>query len=108
KRFPAGKFLRRAGAALVQLQLEPTFVVLVLRLEKHRRLRGVDKDRELQPRADFEDLIEAWIVDMHALAFTVFQFHAEVLEYFQTLSSVFGVLLQLRRGARGVTGGVQV
>ena len=64
----------------------------------------MDQHRDLEPGADFEDLVEARIVDVDALALAVLQVHAEVLEDFQTLRAVFDILLELRGGARAVVG----
>src|ERR1700686_2023935 len=96
ERFPAWILLRRARSPRMRLQLQPALVVFVPRLEEHCRLRRVNEHRKLISGADLENPVEARIVDMDALALAILQIHAEVLEYFQSLCSVFHVLLELR------------
>src|ERR1700681_164080 len=48
-------------------------------------LAGVDEHRKFVPGANIENLVEARVVDVDALALAVLQFHAEVLEDFQAL-----------------------
>src|SRR5882724_6700525 len=83
QRFKRRVLRRRSRATRKFLQLLPSFVVIIPRIEKRRRLRHVDQHGNLQFRALLKYRVKLRIIHVNALPVSVFQFHPEILEDFQ-------------------------